>query len=96
MTKPAKTWRDRGIDIAAWESKGGFSFTFRKTYKDKTSGEYKESRYYYLEDLDRLALLLSEALSWAGEATDDRRSTSVTIAEKGKLPDAIDSDEIPF
>ena len=96
MGKPVKTWREKGIDIAAWESKSGFSFTFRKTYKDKTTGEYKESRYYYMEDLDRLALLLTQALSWAGEVTDDKRSTSVTAAETGKLPEVIDSDEIPF
>ncbi len=93
MSKPAKTWRDKGIDIAAWESRSGFSFTFRKTYKDKTSGEYKESKYFYTEDLERLASLLIEALSWAGEESDNEKAAAITPAPP---PPMQDSDDIPF
>ena len=36
MGRPKKAFRNKGIDIAAWENdRGGMSFTLRKTYKNK-------------------------------------------------------------
>lgn len=96
MRKPAQTWREKGIDIAAWESNNGFTFTFRKTYKDKTTNEWKESRYYYPDDLERLAVLLVQAMNWVGEYSSDQRSTSAIIADT-TTPKVKDlDDDIPF
>ena len=65
MNKPIKAARSRGIDIAMWPTKnGGYSFSIRKTYKDKATGEYKEAKQFFPEELENLQSLISEALSW--------------------------------
>ena len=65
MNKPIKAARDKGIDVAMWNTKnGGHSFTFRKTYKDKATGEYKESKQFFPEELGILKRLIEEAISW--------------------------------
>lgn len=65
MNKPLKAARQKGLDIAMWSTKnGGYSFTFRKSYKDKATGEYKESKQYFSDELEILKKLIEEAQSW--------------------------------
>lgn len=85
MNKPIKAARNRGIDIAMWQTKnGGYSFSIRKTYKDKATGEYKEAKQFFPEELENLQALLTEALSWTKPQP-----------ELPQLTEA-DLDEIPF
>lgn len=85
MNKPIKAAREKGIDIAMWQTKnGGYSFTFRKSYKDKASGEYKESKQFFAEELDMLKRLIEEAQTWTRPA------------EEFPVVAASDSDDIPF
>lgn len=65
MSKPIKAVREKGIDVAMWTTRnGGYAFTFRKTYKDKASGEYKETKNFFKEELEILRKLIDEAITW--------------------------------
>ena len=96
MRKPAQTWREKGIDIAAWESNNGFSCTVRKSYKDKTTNEWKESRYYYPDDLERLAVLLVQAMNWVGEYASDKQQNASPNAVSSEVKITNLDDDIPF
>lgn len=65
MAKPMKAWRQGKLDIAAWQNDSGqISFTFRKCYKDKTTGEYKETKYLWPSDISDLVKLFQEVEAW--------------------------------
>ncbi len=69
MNKPVQNFRDKGIDVAVWNAKnGGYSFTIRKTYKNKQSGEYVETKYLYKEECEKLIELLQEAVKYASNS----------------------------
>lgn len=65
MARPINQYRDKGISIAKWAGRepGSFYFSLQKTYKDKTSGEYKETKTYFENDLSTLKKLIQQALS---------------------------------
>lgn len=103
MAQPAKAWRSKGVDIAAWPTNnGGISYTFRKSYKDKTSGEYKDTRYFYDSDLKELISLVKQALHWQEHEsgmTDTRASGAMTAEDaliKKMIAAPVDDDDIPF
>ena len=71
MNKPVQNFRDKGIDVAVWSAKnGGYSFTIRKTYKNKQSGEYVETKYLYKEECEKLIELLQEAVKYASNRSE--------------------------
>lgn len=66
MNKPVQDFKNKGVSVAVWTAKnGGYSFSIQKRYKDKQSGEWKESRYYYKDELEALIELLKEAVTYA-------------------------------
>ena len=99
MNKPVQSFRDKGVDVAVWETRnGGMSITIRKTYKDKNSGEYKESKYLFKEDAERLIELLKQAVSYAHNRTEHNTEHMAAGGFNGK-PSAAkheDIDDIPF
>jgi len=71
MNKPVQNFRDKGVDVAVWNAKnGGYSFTIRKTYKNKQSGEYVETKYLYKEECEKLIELLQEAVKYASNRSE--------------------------
>ena len=99
MNKPVQSFRDKGVDVAVWETRnGGMSITIRKTYKDKNSGEYKESKYLFKEDAERLIELLKQAVSYAHNRAEHNTEHMASGGFNGK-PSAAkheDIDDIPF
>ena len=94
MGKPLQSWKVKGVDIAAWDGKSGPSFSIRKSYKDKQTGEWKESKYFYVEDLKNLAMCLGQALAWVHRAPElSETSPAATIPLKTST---MDDDDIPF
>lgn len=73
MNKPIQDFKNKGVSVAVWNAKnGGYSFSIQKRYKDKQSGDWKESRYYYKEEMEGLIELLQEAVKYAsGRAEHD-------------------------
>lgn len=104
MARPLQTWKNKGIDIAAWPTKnGGISFTIRKTYKPKDSNEWLESKSYFPNDLAMLADLIKQATTWAHEefgepvpSVDTRPPHPKVAAVVKAVVEDLDSDEIPF
>ena len=68
MGRPLQSWKNKGLDVAAWPTKnGGISFTIRKTYKPKDGKEYLETKTYFPNDIAILVDLLQQAAKWAHE-----------------------------
>lgn len=99
MNKPVQSFRDKGLDVAVWENRnGGYSFTFRKTYKNKESGQYVETKYLYKDDAERLIELLKQAVSYASNRAehDVEHMASGGFNGQPKKSADIDMDDIPF
>ena len=68
MGRPLNAWKAKGIDIAAWPTRnGGISFTISKRFKEKESGEWKETKSFFGGDLKLLGELISQASTWESE-----------------------------
>lgn len=66
MNRPVQDFKNKGVSVAVWNTKnGGYSYSVQKRYKDKQSGEWKESKYYYKEEVEGLIELLKEAVTYA-------------------------------
>jgi hypothetical protein len=99
MNKPVQNFRDRGLDVAVWPTKnGGYSFTVRKTYKNKESGQYVETKYLYKEECEKLIELLQEAVKYASNRSehDVEHMASGGFNGQPKKQADIDMDDIPF
>jgi hypothetical protein len=101
MNKPVQNFRDRGIDVAVWSAKnGGYSFTVRKTYKNKQTGEYVETKYLYKEEAEKLIELLQQAVKYASNrsAHDEEHLASGGFSgEKSTAKhEEIDMEDLPF
>lgn len=71
MNKPVQDFKNKGVSVAVWEARnGGYSFSIQKRYKDKQSGEWKESKYYYKEEVEGLIELLQEAVKYASNRSE--------------------------
>ena len=62
--RPIYCAKSKGVEIAVWEGRTGPQFTINKRYKDKATDEWKDSKTYFDSDLEVLAELIQEALSW--------------------------------
>jgi hypothetical protein len=101
MNKPVQNFRDKGIDVAVWSAKnGGYSFTIRKTYKNKQSGEYVETKYLYKEECEKLIELLQEAVKYASNRAEHDEEHIASGGYSGQKSTAkheeIDIDDLPF
>ncbi len=101
MNKPVQNFRDKGIDVAVWNAKnGGYSFTIRKTYKNKQSGEYVETKYLYKEECEKLIELLQEAVKYASNRAEHNEehiaSGGLSSKKSAAKHEDIDIDDLPF
>lgn len=79
MNKPVQDFKNKGVSVAVWAAKnGGYSFSLQKRYKDKQSGEWKESRYYYKDEIEGLIELLKQAMAYAGDRSEHESQGSVS------------------
>jgi len=101
MNKPVQNFRDRGIDVAVWSAKnGGYSFTIRKTYKNKETQQYVETKYYYKEEIEKLIELLQQAVKYASNRAEhdveDMASGGFSGEKSAAKHEEIDMDDLPF
>jgi hypothetical protein len=96
MSGPVKTIRDKGLQIAVWESNnGGYSFSISKTYKCKKTDQWKDSKYYYKEDLQKLGEMIELAIGYASDrATHEAEAIASPKQEPKFTP--FDEDDLPF
>jgi len=73
MNKPVKDFKEKGVSVAVWETRnGGYSISISKRYKDKVSGEWKESKYWFKEDLGNLIVMLQGALDFCSNGEEHK------------------------
>lgn len=89
-----------GVKLTGWEGDRGISWNLSKRYKDKESGEWKESKYLTDWDLDAIASLASQAKEFNAERR--RAVREGNLPEEAPAPivavtkyDLAD-DDIPF
>lgn len=90
-----------GVKLTAWEGERGISWNLSKRYKDKETGEWKESKYLTDWDLDAIASLVAQAKEFNAER---RRASRETATGTGTPPPPtyevkkynLADDEIPF
>jgi len=97
MNKPVQDFKTKGVSVAVWNAKnGGYSFSIQKRYKDKQSGEWKESRYYYKEEVEALIELLKEAANYAHGRQEHATEGIPSGQNKPTTMTQADYDDIPF
>jgi len=94
--KPIYNARSKGIDIAVWEGNTGPQFTIRKSYKDKQTGEWKESKTLFSNDLEILKELITEALSWGKNVSNIEEPSQLVAANQSVESVDFKDDDIPF
>lgn len=102
MARPLQSWKNKGIDVAAWPTKnGGISFTIRKTFKPKDATQWQESKSYFPNELAILADLIKQATTWAHEEFQEPISSFDTRPVHPKVAAVVkavveDEDTVPF
>ena len=102
MNKPVMDYKNKGVSVAVWPTKnGGYSYSIQKRYKDKQSGDWKESKYYYKEEVEGLIELLQEAVKYASNRAEhdvDHMASGGYNSEKKAAAkhEEIDMDDLPF
>ena len=67
MNKPVQDFKHKGLSVAVWPTKnGGYSYSIQKRYKDKQTGEWKETKSLFKEEAEALIDLLKQALAYGG------------------------------
>jgi len=81
---------------------GKISFSLKKRYKDKATGEYKDSSVLFPEDLGSLAFLLPQAMAWADDIAKHRSKSANGNNDAVPSPTqpangvSLEDDNIPF
>lgn len=94
MNKPIQTFREKGLSVTVWPKNqtGDMTFSIRKTYKDKKTDEWKESKSLFLSDLKALLGLVQQTINFAEEAA----QPDIQQYQQEPLPSPFDDDDIPF
>jgi len=65
MNKPVQDFKHKGLSVAVWPTKnGGYSYSISKRYKDKQSGEWRETKSLFKDEAEALIDLLKQALAY--------------------------------
>jgi len=98
---PIKEYSLGRIKVAKWqgEYKGTptFSFTITKNYKDKKSGEWKQSNYFTLPDLRDVAMLaIRIIMSGIKEFNKSGGQQQKQVSPEPGIPESDEPEDLPF
>lgn len=86
-----------GIKLSGWEGERGISWQLRKSYKDKETGEWKESKYLSNWDLDAVISLAAQAKEHAAERRKAEKQAPVEAPPAAATAKyTLADDDIPF
>lgn len=94
MPSPTFKSQKRGVSVVVWGTSRP-SISIRKTYKDKKTGEYKESKSWYPSELQDLVNCVQEVQTWIENnkppepGTVQHEVLGVTVAVKQDTDDDI-------
>lgn len=67
MNKPVQDFKHKGLSVAVWPTKnGGYSYSISKRYKDKQTGEWRETKSLFKDEAEALIDLLKQAIAYGG------------------------------
>ena len=103
MSEPVKKFKCGPIEIAVWASdQGGYSFSLRKSYKDK-AGQWQDAKTFYASDLPVIRDLLRAAFEYSLKSTSPGQPAATGAARqaprpvtRAAAPAPVDSEDIPF
>ena len=56
MNKPVQDFKHKGLSVAVWPTRnGGYSYSISKRYKDKQSGEWRETKSLFKDEAEALS-----------------------------------------
>lgn len=64
MAGPTYKKRIRSVEVCVWGTADDARMSIGKRYKDKTTGEYKDSKYLYPNELEALVECIHDCLTW--------------------------------
>lgn len=90
--RPIAEWKSEAsnLRLSAWKNDKGLSFSFNKRYKDKGTGEWKDSKYLYDNDLRAAQEIIQQALAFIAQ-----KDTDASISTAAATITFVD-DDIPF
>ncbi len=103
MNKPLVEFKSQisGVKLTGWQGAHSISWNLSKRYKDKETGEWKESKYLNDWDLSAIASLVAQAAEFNAERR--RAAKGEAATEDGPPPPTFEvkkydlsKDEIPF
>lgn len=98
MNKPSFVSKKRGVEVVVWGNADRPSISIRKSYKDKQTGEYKESKSLFPSELQDLVDCIYNVQTWIENNKSPEPGTvqhevlGVKVAVKQDLSD----DDIPW
>jgi hypothetical protein len=101
MNKPVETFKNKGLKVAVWPTRnGGYSYSINKSYKDKQTGEWKETKSFFKEEVEALIDLLKQAMGYGGSREEHENEAYVMTPPaqlgKGYELSEDDVDDLPF
>ena len=111
--KPVMKFRAGGMEIAIWEGRNGSHHaSIRTQYRDKVTGEWKETKNWYINDMRNLLEQCKSAVDYLHEKEGNRQVGGRPIADDFAAPApqkkkqqqeepvqqevTFDNDDIPF
>lgn len=93
MGGPVEKFRRQGVQVAIWRGTKGLSASIKKSYKNKATGEYKDTTVFFKDDLEKLIEVCKEAIQFldAQEGTSEERVFIMPDPKPSR-----DQDDIPF
>lgn len=70
-------WKTKNCQLTVWQNPEGISFQFGKHYKDKKTGEWKESKKLYADELPHVIEMFRSAVQWSQNREKMESSTQV-------------------
>ena len=71
-------FKTKNCQLTVWQNPEGISFQFGKHYKDKKTGEWRESKRLYADELPHIIDMLQRAVQWSQNRTNLESSGAVT------------------
>lgn len=91
MPGPVKQLNEKGLKVCYWASSRAPSISISKSYKDKTTQEWKETKYFFPNEIETLIKFLQEMVEFHKV-----RESPQHIELAPGAPVFDDGDDLPF
>lgn len=96
MARPIFEAKKQSLSAAIWGSVDRPSISINKRYKDKKTNEWKDSKYYYEDNIREIVALLEECADWLKGQRAAGTAHAVEVLGTTLLVKTTVDDEIPW